>query len=179
MLWLLPARYQFCKVNKRKTFAQPIHFNKAIFYKGADFREVTFSEVANFSDTHFNEEATFSYAHFQYAEFSFVEFREEVEFFNVEFPSTDKNIFIIPIKFNHSTFRKRARFSGKPDKPLELGLVSFVGVDMDNIEFSNVKWKTKKEKLLRIKNIITRNIIIDEEHLDRNNNNLQPAKKEL
>jgi uncharacterized protein YjbI with pentapeptide repeats len=82
----------------------------------------------------------------------------------------DKNIIHIPIIFHHSTFRKRTRFAGENDKNLELGFVSFVGVDMTNFEFSNVRWKTKKEKLLKIKDLITRNVIIDEEHLDRNNN---------
>ena len=85
----------------------------------------------------------------------------------------------IPIRFDYSTFRMRARFIGtgipkddlselglvlseNPPEPLELGLVSFKGVDLDNVEFGNVKWLEKKELFF-----ITRNAIVDEMLMDK------------
>jgi len=50
------------------------------------------------------------------------------------------------IRFNHSTFRKRVQFIGDAENKqlLELGHVSFKGVDLSNVEFRNVRWlKTK------------------------------------
>jgi hypothetical protein len=49
-------------------------------------------------------------------------------------------------------------------RPLELGLVSFKGVDLSNVEFHNVKW-LEPQKLL-----VPRYIIIDELLVDENKN---------
>ncbi|GIU71525.1 MAG: hypothetical protein KatS3mg003_1004 [Candidatus Nitrosocaldaceae archaeon] len=68
----------------------------------------------------------------------------------------------IPIKFDYSTFRKRVRFIGEANDQLSLEAVSFKGVDLTNVEFHNVKWKEKR----RLKGLISRKIIIDEEFLD-------------
>jgi uncharacterized protein YjbI with pentapeptide repeats len=77
---------------------------------------------------------------------------------------------VIPIKFDYATFRKRVRFTGEPNKLLQLGFVSFVGIDMTYVEFSNVEWKTKEEKFLKIIKVIERDVIIDEDHLEIKNN---------
>jgi uncharacterized protein YjbI with pentapeptide repeats len=268
-------------------------YNEAIFHQTqfkeyADFFGSSFYGEAKFTFTSFSQKVRFDEARFVYAKFIDVDFKDEVEFVGVEFPSTDKNylfdwLFImseegksrlveflngifklglnrenlrtewseqdktmkiswqaatassslshsvsslsckfvlnlekslatltaelpdnkprefvamarsgdpsiaiydkdiahsrIPIKFRYSTFRKRARFGGEPNKRLDLGFVSFVSVDMANIEFSNVQWKTKKEKLLWVAKVKTRNVIIDEVYLARNNNNYEEVSR--
>jgi uncharacterized protein YjbI with pentapeptide repeats len=270
-------------------FNKPASFSAVVFNGEADFHIARFKEDewVDFSYAQFNGEATFSkaqlnkadfsHALFKHGTFDHVDFKDEVEFSNVEFPSTDKQYLFdwdfivsgegkptlvmflndiltldsskvnlttemskdnktikilsnpigttsqsssaslyytfkldekksriilkpasnnknndrksyrfiaerrddksikiynpsIPIKFDYATFRKRARFTGEPNKPLQLGFVSFVGVDMTNIEFSNVKWKSKEEKFLKIVKVIERDVIIDEEHLEGKNN---------
>jgi uncharacterized protein YjbI with pentapeptide repeats len=290
------ANFSLAQLNGRASFFRA-EFNGETDFTRAHFKEqqlVSFShaqfngEKVNFSEAHFSGRANFSHAQFKRAQFFNVDFKDEVEFFDVEFPLKDNKFYLfdwnyiiteqgkptlsdflsdslklqsrpmkenlrtktnedgktisiswheedsepnsppaslqyafvlkeknscavlkptsknsrmnkmqsyefiaekqddnsikiykqdIPIKFNYSTFRKRARFSGEPDKPLELGYVSFVGVDMSNIEFSNVNWNTKNEKLLRIKDIITRNVIVDEEYLNRNNYNYEEVSR--
>jgi uncharacterized protein YjbI with pentapeptide repeats len=79
---------------------------------------------------------------------------------------------IIPIRFSYSTFRKRARFVGDPNpkENVQLGWVSFVGVDLTHVEFANVKWRTKEEKMFYVANVSEREVTIDEEFLDRMKN---------
>jgi hypothetical protein len=290
------ANFFNAKFNGRASFFR-VEFNGETDFTKAHFKEqqlVSFShaqfngEKVEFSEAQFSGRANFSHAQFKRAQFFNVDFKDEVEFFDVDFPLKDNKIYLfdwnhiiteqgkptlsnflndiikpksklykenlttntngdkkmisiswlqestelnspaaylqyafvleeeksravlkstsknnnnnkkqsyqfiaerkddnsmeiykedIPIKFDYSTFRKRARFSSEPSKPLELGYVSFVGVIMTNIEFSNVKWKTKNEKLLRIKDIITRNVIIDEEYLNRNNYNYEEVSR--
>jgi uncharacterized protein YjbI with pentapeptide repeats len=72
-----------------------------------------------------------------------------------------------PVQFNYSTFRKRVRFipAENSDKPIDLGWVSFKGVDLSNVEFHNVRWlKTGRFLFWRYK-------IIDELLLDIHNSN--------
>jgi hypothetical protein len=76
------------------------------------------------------------------------------------------------IRFDYSTFRKRVRFIGYTESKqlLELGLVSFKGVELSNVEFHNVRW-------LKTKSLVTRNKIIDEQLLDSNYANYEEVSK--
>jgi uncharacterized protein YjbI with pentapeptide repeats len=67
----------------------------------------------------------------------------------------------IPITFRYAIFEKLVRFIGNSDEPLDLSNVSFKGVDLDNVEFHNVKWR--EDKVLRF---IKRNIVADELFMD-------------
>jgi hypothetical protein len=58
----------------------------------------------------------------------------------------------------------------KNKQPLELGLVSFKGVDLSNVEFHNVRW-------LKTKSLVARNKIIDEQLLDSGNANYEEMSK--
>ena len=53
---------------------------------------------------------------------------------------------------------------------LELGLVSFKGVELSNVEFHNVRW-------LKTKSLVVRNKIIDEQLLDSNYANYEEVSK--
>jgi hypothetical protein len=81
----------------------------------------------------------------------------------------------IPITFAFATFRKRVRFVGTPNKTalslLELGSVSFKGVDLPNAEFHNVNWLREKELFL-----ITRNTIVDEKLMGKDTSYEDVAK---
>jgi hypothetical protein len=70
----------------------------------------------------------------------------------------------IPIIFDYSTFRSRVRFIGDSNKPLDLSNVSFKGVNLDNVEFHNVKWR--EDKVLWFLPFIKRNIVADELFMD-------------
>ena len=59
------------------------------------------------------------------------------------------------IKFDDTVFLGKARFGGDVTTPLQLGLVSFKGVDLTNITFGSVQW-LKKGRFWR------RNAIVDE-----------------
>jgi uncharacterized protein YjbI with pentapeptide repeats len=153
------------------TFQQQANFLSATFqqadflgseFQKADFLDTTFQQQACFSNSKFQQEADFSYAKFQQeADFSFANFIGEVEFINTTFPNKDRTNKYIPIIFDYSTFRSRVRFIGNSDEPLDLSNVSFKGVNLDNVEFHNVKWR--EDKVLRI---IKRNIIVDELFMD-------------
>jgi hypothetical protein len=81
----------------------------------------------------------------------------------------------IPITFAFATFRKRVRFVGTLNKAalslLELGSVSFKGVDLSNAEFHNVNWLKEKESFL-----ITRNAIVDEKLMGKDTSYEDVAK---
>lgn len=81
----------------------------------------------------------------------------------------------IPITFAFATFRKRVRFVGTLNKAalslLELGSVSFKGVDLSNTEFHNVNWLKEKESFL-----ITRNAIVDEKLMGKDTSYEDVAK---
>ena len=53
---------------------------------------------------------------------------------------------------------------------LELGLVSFKGVELSNVEFHNLRW-------LKTKSLVTRNKIIDEQLLDSNYANYEEVSE--
>jgi uncharacterized protein YjbI with pentapeptide repeats len=110
----------------------------------ADFDKSTFS-IADFTNTDFNDEVSFSLS-----EFPSPKIGEDLK---------DKNI---SIKFDDSIFRKMVRFIGAFTKPLELGLVSFKGADLSNVDFRNVKWQLKTQLLF-----FPRQIIIDEIMLEK------------
>jgi uncharacterized protein YjbI with pentapeptide repeats len=137
---------------------QKADFSRATFQE-ADFFSSKFQE-ADFLRTKF-QQADFAYATFQQANFSYADFIGEVEFNNTTFPNEDRTNKHIPIRFDYSTFRSRVRFIGKSDKPLDLSNVSFKGVNLDNVEFHNVRWR--EDKVLRF---IKRNIVADELFMD-------------
>lgn len=85
----------------------------------------------------------------------------------IQFPISRriKNLEDILIQFDFSTFEKGASFTGG-SKPLEVGIVSFKGMNFSNVEFINVKWLEKREMLF-----FTRMGIIDEQMLDKNHDN--------
>ena len=104
-------------------------------------------DLANkeFKDTVYFSFATFT----EGANFSSSNFKDEVKFDKSRFPSpkTGKDFKdnTISIKFDYSTFKERVQFIGDSNKqPLELGLVSFKGVDLSHIEFHNVGWLQPK-----------------------------------
>jgi hypothetical protein len=72
----------------------------------------------------------------------------------------------IAIQFDYSTFRKRVQFIGEAEneQPLELGLVSFKGVVLSNVEFHNVRWFKPK------RSFFSRYMIIDEVLLGKSKN---------
>jgi hypothetical protein len=125
------------KVNLDREFNNYVYFCYAAFNNEADFSSATFKEKADFS---------------------FSDLAGEAEFDESIFPFYDitKDVIQPPIQFGYSAFRKRVRFIGTSDTELELGLISFKGVELSNAEFYNVKWSREKGFL------ITRNIIIDE-----------------
>ena len=143
-----------------------------------DFSYATFTESVNFSYATFTKTVNFSFATFtKEAYFLGSDFTGEVTFDKSNFPSPksereDKKIIPI-IKFDYCTFRKRVQFIGESEeeKPLHLGLVSFKGVDLSNVEFHNVKWQEIKELIF-----ITRNAIVDEKMLGENGNYEEVSK---
>ncbi len=129
-----------------------IEFKEPVYFIGAEF-----------------EEANFNGAKFKEANFAYTDFMDEVDFsyiFTLEC-SDD-----ITIRFDYSTFRKKVRFIGKADNPLRLQTVSFKGVDLTNVEFYNVEWRERSEFL----GLVKRNIIVDEEFLDKNHNYEEVSK---
>jgi uncharacterized protein YjbI with pentapeptide repeats len=145
------------------TFQQQVYFLGATFQQEADFSNATFQK-ADFSGAIFQQADFLSVTFQQEADFLYADFIGEVEFINTTFPNedrTNKYILIPPIRFYYSTFRSRVRFIGKSDKPLDLSNVSFKGVNLDNVEFHNVKWR--EDKVLWF---IKRNIIADELFMD-------------
>ena len=79
-------------------------------------------------------------------------------------PKTDRDSKdnTVLIRFDYSTFRKRVQFIGYTESKqlLELGLVSFKGIELSDLEFHNARW-------LKTKSLITRNKIIDEQLLEK------------
>jgi hypothetical protein len=71
---------------------------------------------------------------------------------------------VIPIKFDYSTFRKRVRFVGNSNNPLQLKSVFFKGVNLSQVEFHNVEWLKKKSRF------INRTTIVDEETVNEYRN---------
>jgi hypothetical protein len=134
-----------------KKFTKPVYFSNATFQQQAIFLGSAFQQQANFSF------ATFQ----QQADFLDTDFIGEVEFNNTTFSNEDRTNKYIPIIFDYSTFRSRVRFIGKSNEPLDLSNVSFKGVDLDNVEFHNVKWR--EDKVLQF---IKRNIVADELFMD-------------
>lgn len=143
----------FCLVN----FNGEARFVKTEFNYKVTFEEVNFNRRIFFTCAKFNDEAEFLNTEFN-----------EIELLNVTFPTPNNNE-RIPVRFDYSTFRKRGRFISEKN-PLNLEGVSFKGVDLTNVEFHNVKWGEKEEKLFYIFPVARRNIIIDEMLLDKNKN---------
>jgi hypothetical protein len=113
----------------------------------------------------FTKPVYFPYSTFQQqAIFLDTDFIGEVEFNNTTFSNEDRTNKHIPIRFDYSTFRSRVRFIGDSNEPLDLSNVSFKGVNLDNVEFHNVKWR--EDKVLWFLPFIKRNIIVDELFMD-------------
>jgi hypothetical protein len=148
-----------------KKFTKPVYFLGATFQQQAYFLGATFQQQAYFSYATFQQQVYFFRTTFQQqADFSRANFIGEVEFINTTFPNEDRTNKHIPIRFDYSTFRSRVRFIGKSDKPLDLSNVSFKGVNLDNVEFHNVKWR--EDKVLWFLPFIKRNIVADELFMD-------------
>jgi uncharacterized protein YjbI with pentapeptide repeats len=120
----------------------------------------------------------FSSAKFESANFTEVDFKGEVKFKESSFPYREhdlkNNLCLlhskhneIAIRFDNSIFRNRTQFRGKSEKeePLELELVSFKGVDLSNVEFSNVRWLESENSSKKL--LPTRYKIIDELLLEK------------
>jgi uncharacterized protein YjbI with pentapeptide repeats len=133
---------------------------------GTSFDEAEFSEQASFSWTDFKEEVTFDKTFFPPSE-------ADIDSEETSAKPTQEQYKTIPIKFDYCKFRKTVQFIGKSEKkePLQLGLVSFKGVDLSNVEFHNVKWQEIKEPIF-----ITRNVIVDEKMLYKNGNYEEVSK---
>jgi uncharacterized protein YjbI with pentapeptide repeats len=144
-------------------FQQQANFPYARFQQQVYFLNATFQE-AIFLYATFQQQVYFLKATFQQANFSYADFIGEVEFINTTFPNEDRTNKHIPIRFDYSTFRSRVRFIGDSNKPLDLSNVSFKGVNLDNVEFHNVKWR--EDKVLWFLPFIKRNIIADELFMD-------------
>lgn len=171
------------------TFKEDGVFVMSNFRNGANFYESIFLKWANFSNAHFGQSSflpgmrcfdrvifsnssfigktEMSRCEFINANFSYVDFQGELELSNVKFPEIDlKKVkepgFEIPIRFNYSTMRQRVRIIGKAEDPIVLEGVSFLGVNLQNIEFNNVKWLSPR--------LTWRKIILDELMLNTNKN---------
>jgi len=170
-------------------------FYGATFNELATFSSTVFTREANFTKADFEEEVKFIESIFPSPKTSA---NSPSNSASIELSSEDaeKNVIVdnkgsyvhikdfqpteqdfkdkpIPIKFDYSTFRKRVQFVGESEKekPLQLGLVSFKGVDLSNAEFHNVEWQKTKEMIF-----ITRNIIVDEK-VFRENGNYEEVSK--
>jgi uncharacterized protein YjbI with pentapeptide repeats len=146
------------------TFQQQANFFRTTFQQQANFFRTTFQQQADFFSATFQQQADFLYATFQQADFSYANFIGEVEFIYTTFPNEDRTNKHIPIRFDYSTFRSRVRFIGNSDELLDLSNVSFKGVNLDNVEFHNVRWR--EDKVLWFLPFIKRNIIVDELFMD-------------
>ena len=180
------------------TFSGPSYFFKDTFAKEANYGSAVFAEEADFTKADFMDEVNFDNSIFPSPKTSKEE--KEVasnsDYFIKLVPEDAEKIVIVdnkgsyvriedfrpltkqdfhdksvPIKFDYCTFRKRVRFIGKTEKPLQLGLVSFKGIDLSNIEFHNVEWQKTKDLIF-----ITRLIIVDEKALDKNSNYEEVSK---
>lgn len=69
-----------------------------------------------------------------------------------------------PIDFDYSTFRKRVRFIGSPDKPLSLCAVSFRGTELSNFEFHNVEW-IQRRNLLKHRYILIDELLLEKKEI--------------
>jgi hypothetical protein len=92
--------------------------------------------------------------------------KKELFFIN-DFTTNPNNI---PFGFDYSTFRKRVRFIGLPDKRVSLTGISFKGVDLSNFEFHNVEWIEKSE-------IIKSRLIVIDELFDTRFRNFEEISK--
>jgi hypothetical protein len=162
----------------KQKYAEKSVERNTVFNGKANFYQCNFNGVANFSGAKFSglkegegngKCPTISDKRIS---FNHINFNDEVEFdssaYSKEYVFDFTGMFDCPerydldnskwplIVFDHSTFRKRVRFIGHAINQLNLGLVSFDGVDLSNAEFHNVKWIKERGKL------VTRNVIIDE-----------------
>jgi uncharacterized protein YjbI with pentapeptide repeats len=157
------AKFQQQVYFSNATFQQQVYFLGATFQQEANFLIATFQK-ADFSGAIFQQADFLSVTFQQEADFLYADFIGEVEFIYTTFPNedrTNKYILIPPIRFYYSTFRSRVRFIGNSDELLDLSNVSFKGVNLDNVEFHNVKWR--EDKVLWF---IKRNIVADELFMD-------------
>jgi uncharacterized protein YjbI with pentapeptide repeats len=149
-----------------------VSFSHLVF-TGARFNTAKFVDV-DFANVEFRQNVSFFVSEFTKATFHKVDFKDEVEFEFTYFPPEPSNLdsknIDIPIQFDYSTFRSRCRFIGRPERHLELGAVSFKGVDLSNVEFHNVDWLKGRIKQSVRKGFVSRNMIIDELFLDKKKN---------
>jgi uncharacterized protein YjbI with pentapeptide repeats len=157
------AKFQQQVYFSNATFQQQVYFLGATFQQEANFLIATFQK-ADFSGAIFQQADFLSVTFQQEADFLYADFIGEVEFINTTFSNEDRTNKHIPIRFDYSTFRSRVRFIGDSNEPLDLSNVSFKGVNLDNVEFHNVRWR--EDKVLWFLPFIKRNIIADELFMD-------------
>lgn len=95
----------FAKLLEGKSFAQPVYFNEAIFYSGANFSSTQFNGEANFFGAQFNGIVDFSSTQFNGgANFVSANFNGEANFSKATFSEGEAN-------FQNASFSKVANFS--------------------------------------------------------------------
>ncbi|MEW6042933.1 MAG: pentapeptide repeat-containing protein [Thermoproteota archaeon] len=135
------------------TIFTEVHFSGSMI-ESSRFLSSTFDN-AKFLYVRFEGENTFIESTFNQAEFTGSNFKGEIDFSNIHLPEFKEGSKEIPIEFNYVTFGKRAKFIGTVKHNLNLESVSFIGTDLTNVEFHNVKW-------LQTKNYPWRKIIPNE-----------------
>ena len=132
-------------------FSDEVDFIRAEFIEKVDFYQAQFRNRAHFSEAKFNGKADFSWAEFgKGAYFSQAQFNNETKFYmstfmgEVRFISTIFNNGSF-INFEHSKFNKPkdVRFYN-----INLSCVSFLYVDISEVEFLNEKWETKNGRFI-------------------------------
>ena len=120
--------YHIPPVRIRKSFHQPIYFEKAIFHGKADFHHSQF-KVANFRDAIFHE-VDFSETEFEYGLFS------NTIFSIVDFSMTQ----FIKVDVKNATFLEKVIFSKATfDNDIDFSTTSFMGI----VKFLEVKFENK------------------------------------
>ncbi|AJW71048.1 pentapeptide repeat-containing protein [Nitrosopumilus adriaticus] len=159
-------------------FRMGANFYESIFLQWGNFSSAKFAQSSfmpgmrchdriNFSSASFEGATNLSRGEFINANFSYVDFHGELDLAYMKFPKINtakiKTLgYEIPINFDFSTMRQRVRVSGKVNEPVVLEGVSFLGVNLQNFEFNNVKWLSPKR--------MWRKVIINELMLEKNKN---------
>ena len=187
--------------DKAEFSAESTYFDRAEFSgESTSFDSAEFSGQADFIKSDFKKEVTFDETIFPPPERdgdkeTFAKASSDSPFIKLSSEDAEKIVIVddkgtyvhindfqfttqedktIPIKFDYCKFRKTVRFKGKSEKEkkLELGLVSFKGVDLSNVQFDNVEWQKIEKEMI----FITRDVIVDEKMLDKYRNYEEVSK---
>jgi uncharacterized protein YjbI with pentapeptide repeats len=133
--YYIPA-INFTKLLEGKSFAQPVYFDEATFYKAASFRAATFLGRASFRAATFSERAEFWGAKFSdLANFHGAKFSHLADFLGATFSIAgfEEAIFSVGAMFAGATFSGRADF----DRATFSGGANFNGATFSEMaEFS-------------------------------------------